>query len=295
MQFNERFPLDFQGMKNKMIRDSLLDIEFIDFESPSYGILNPDKTIFIGSNKQLKNDIFDLFLRTRAHHFVQLSREDYLENLFLGSQILKFPGRFLQAPYPSFFSVHASNSSKSSPPPQIFEFQFRIFHDRLQMMSQMEAFLSLNENTAKITPEVMLITDELFKNALFSPIDIDGRRLFHPSKNKITDAKIDETRPAKLFVVYDQKKVLVGCQDFYGSLNPNYFLDSLYTLDDPILERDLRSGQSGLGFRNIIEKSSDLIVVSRRNIQTLVCIMMPLGLTAKKLSLVPKNFHFHFF
>src|SRR5690606_27494416 len=143
------------------------------------------------------------------------------------------------------------------------------YYDRSNILTQLEAFLEQDPATLQQLDSLVLIMDEMMKNALWAPIDLDGRRIFSPELNSITDPKMDAGRPGKIFVIHDAERLVIGCVDLYGSLDPTGFIDQLNQTFDPYLQEEVSQRSFGLGFKNMIDHCSDLVVVSRRNIQTL--------------------------
>lgn len=276
------------------MREALIGIDTIEFEAPSYGIFNSNQTIFIGQETPI-HEILGLFSRFRASQFVQIARPGFMNNLYLGASLLKHPGRFMQAPYLVLFPNPLSAQEAVSPPPKAMEFLFYQYFDRNNILSQLEAFLEQYPVALQHLDTVVLMMDEMMKNALWAPIDYDGRRIYSPELNVITDPKMEASRPGKIFVIFDAQRLMVGCLDMYGSLEPTGFIDLLNQTVDPYLQDDAAQRNYGLGFKNMMDHCSDLVVVSRRNIQTLVCCGIQLGIPIKKHVTLPKNIHFHFY
>lgn len=294
VKLHERFKEQFSKVKNVPMRDALIGIDTIDFEDPSYGIFSPNQTIFVGKNTGLP-DIFGVFARFRVSQFVQIDRPDYLNSLYLGAAILKRPGRFLKMPYPVLFPNLSSSQVPSPTPPRIFEATFKHYNDRNEVLANLESFLELEPATLQHLDSVVLIIDEMMKNSLWANIDEDGRRIYSPEVNSISDPTMNPQHPGRLFVIHDTERLMVGCRDDYGSLEPTGFIDLLNQTFDPYLQDDIAHRGYGLGFKNMIDHSSDLIVVSRRNVQTFVCCGIRLGIPSRKHLSLPKNIHFHFF
>ncbi len=294
MKIHERFEDQFRKIKNSVMRETLIGIDVLDFSAPSYGIFNPNQTIFVGQDTPL-HDIFNVFSRFRASQFVQTTNPDFMNNLYLGASLLKHPGRFLQAPYLVLFPNPLSAQEPVSPAPKAMEFLFYQYHDRANILTQLEAFLEQNPQAHQQLDSLVLIMDEMMKNALWAPIDLDGRRIYSPELNRITDPKMDASRPGKIFVIHGAGRLIVGCSDLYGSLDPTGFIDQLIQIFDPYVREEISQSSFGLGFKNMIDHCSDLVVVSRRNIQTLVCCGLRLGIPDRKHLSMPKNIHFHFF
>ncbi|MGE3388346.1 MAG: hypothetical protein AB7K41_16595, partial [Bdellovibrionales bacterium] len=294
MKIHERFEQQFRQIKNATVRDALIGIEAIDFGAPSYGIFNPNQTVFVGRDTPL-HEIFGIFSRFRVYQFVQIERPDFMNNLYLASAILKHPGRFTQSPYPMLFPNQNSSQETATPAPHAVEFTFQHYQDRNHILSKLETFLEQTPAAHQQIDSVVLIIDEMMKNSLWAPIDDDGRRIYSPDLNSITDPRMEPDKPGKIFVLHDAKRLIIGCKDLYGSLEPTGFVDLLNQTFDPYLQEDLAQRNYGLGYKNMIDHSSDLIVVSRRNVQTVVCCSLQLGIPSKKHLSMPKNIHFHFY
>jgi hypothetical protein len=292
MKLQERFRELIQPVKNPNLIRILSDVEVYDITDSGYGIINPRQTIFIGTDTSVY-DVLNLFSRLRVNNFVHTGRTDVLRNLIAGSAILRVPGFFLKHPlYYLLPDIRAEGVNRSMAIRAV-AIPFQTSQDRESLLARAEEFLSGDPLVAGMIERALRLIDEMVVNALRSPIDANGRRLYPAENLDSMELSMGPDHHGRLFLAFDKEQLVIGCEDPFGSLDSNQFMDLLLAIYDPVLQNEGLVDTKELGIKLMIDNCSDFIMVSRRNIRTTVCCV--LRFSSHQRGRLGTNFHFHFF
>ena len=240
-------------------------------------------------------DIIPLMQKYNLEHFVQVDRDDFIYDLFAGSIMLQKPTAFIKNPLPFFINHFKPDPEKN--PVRSSEFTFNQSPDKAHVLAQLADFLQGHRKTSNFIESVHMIADEMIMNALYNaPVDNEGKPMYM-DVDRAETVELPDSKTAKIFVTHDEKRLLIGCEDPFGTVNRFKIMNQFAkvyrkaTLPSP----NEGTGGAGLGCKMMIDHSCDYYMVVQKGVKTLVCCALPLGVSFTKAARMPKNLHIVFF
>lgn len=267
----------------KALQPLLEKIQFLYFPDDHLKILaaeNHNNTIIIMNSGEMK-DLVQMTLLGFSH-VVQRSRADFPQELLASALMVARPSAFKKDPIPFFFTGFANSKGSTEP----LENLKRVFHrseDKSDILHSLVGFLKHKPQLEILTDLCVQIADELIANALFNaPVDFRGDPIFQqaPRTRKI---EMPSNKPITLFVCYSDYRLVIGCEDLYGSLKRHVFVTHLELAlgGDMARPRPPHSAGAGLGLRYIIENSAGFYAYCERGARSLIaCGLVLQGLKA---------------
>ncbi len=299
MKILEKFAAELIKLNSPSLLNVLEDINLVDLDANSAEAIisskyNVPMTIAIGSDIPMGHCL-ELCTKTSIRHFVQRNRENFFFELFAAALMLKKPATFMKNPAPFFISKIAKEIDSSNVNHSI-EISFVASNEKDRVMSEILDFIQKHPQINHFTGSVLQVVDEMMMNALYdAPAGRKGGGMYVDLDRKMPTS-LKENEFAKVFLALDQHKLLIGCEDSFGSVNEAKLLKRLHTVyTDPITRPLSGTGGAGLGCKIMIENSSGFYVIVNRYSKTLFCCSMPLGTSFIKAQTLPKHFHYCFF
>jgi hypothetical protein len=206
--------------------------------------------------------------------------------------LIKKPEGFLKNPIPFFVSNFEGDPDYKAKY-RSASFVLKTTDEKTGLMSELRKFLTKRKSTKALMHPVLLIADELLANAFFNaPVDSLGTPTH---RNVQRDASFKLSKPVRFFIAHDRKRLVVGCQDDFGSISRTQLLQALsraYSGKKSRVDAEARS--AGLGCKMMIDRSLAFYVVTKKKRQSLVCCALDLGRGQLRAELVPKNVHLCF-
>ncbi|MCC6138792.1 MAG: hypothetical protein IT287_09175 [Bdellovibrionaceae bacterium] len=247
------------------------------------------KTVLIYKNKT--KQIVEL-LANGFEHAVCSQREDFSSELLCSALMTLRPDSFLKNPLPFFFNGFDPNSEGSDRKDNNFTVTFDSTEQKEQLMEHLVKFWSKRSAIASLQDICLQIADEMFTNIFFNaPVDARGLRPLK-QQSRTTTIHLPERYKAKMFSCYTDEKVIIGCEDPFGSISRNeimFRLESIY-LEAMSAPRAHTAG-SGLGLKFLIDNSANFYLFSEKGKKTIfACGLILKGLKANLTA--SKNIHF---
>lgn len=226
-------------------------------------------------------------------HCVQEGREDFAQELLASSLMVHRPLAFLRQPITFFFNGFQTFQAAEQKGRHI-KLKFSSSTEKDLVLERLGGFLDNSSAMAAIKDICLQTADELITNAIFNaPVRTSGVRLNdRVERSEITF--LPDGKSATLFSCFSDDRVIVGCEDPFGSLTHKELmthLSSVYKEGSAVVRRS--GAGAGLGFRFMIENSANLYFLSTRGHRTLVaCGFLLKGLRANLTA--GKHFHFSF-
>lgn len=298
MQLLDKFKEQFAHLlSNKALLPLLENVEIVDVDTDNLNSvgndIDPKKTIFVGHKTSPKEALSHL-LKFDIEHFVQIDRDDFFYDLFAACVMLKKPASFINNPLPFF--IKNFNPIESMSPIRSTTLTFSSSAEKSPILHSIQQFLQEHQKTSNFMDAIHVIADELIMNATYNaPVDGDGKHIYmNKDRSEVVD--LPEDKAAKIFVTHDERRLLIGCEDPYGSVNRFKMLSQLAKVHkDSQSSPNEGTGGAGLGSKMMIDYSCGFYVVVKKNQKTLVCCSLPLGVSFRKAEKFSKNLHFTFF
>lgn len=275
------------------LRPFLSQIEVIhmpeDAHRPS-AFMRPSQTVVVATHLKTK-EMIELALRG-FEHFVQRDRDDFAQELLVSGLMAVRPKDFSENPIPFFFTGFQQPKTASSSTHLVQE--FRGSEDKNVIIDRLHTFLGQHRGVVRLRDICLQVADEMISNACFNaPQLADGRRPFQ-LVDRSTHVKLPGTIPGIVFATYTDKKLVIGCQDPFGTFNRVEMLTHLRReMRDEKSTPRMGSGGAGIGLRYMIESSANFYVYGEQGRKTIVACAFKVG-SLKENLLDDRHLHFSF-
>lgn len=236
--------------------------------------LHQDTTTFIYSDSWKENEILGL-ASTGLFPCLLNSSSPFFESHLRSSLLIQTnPSEFLTNPLPFLFQSE----------PLSLTLSFHKKSDKLEMMRQFEAFVSLTKSQLALD-NVRILFQELFMNALYDA----------PNEAKKLGFATDKKNRQMLFA-FDTDKLIISCFDPYGSLDPLSLIKRIekiiHSSTAQVINFDPNKGGAGIGCSLLYRYSSHLSLVVEEGKRTRVTCTIPLKMSQRKFELLEKNIQY---
>lgn len=257
---------------HEALQPLLQDISFLTFPEDQELIRSPAMTprkIIILIQKATIAEMIEL-LELGFSHCIQMDRSDFAQELLASCLMSERPQSFIKDPLPFFFTGFKD--------PQKHPFLERQMvlpltrsSDKQYILNRLELFLIQNNRLSGLKDIAIQVGDELISNALFSaPVNYEGLPIYE-NEPRTSEVILPSNKRARFFAAFSDDLLVVGCEDLFGSIRKDLLMSHL--------SRVFRTGKAtprmqtagaGLGFKYMIENSTNFYVYSERNKRTLV-------------------------
>jgi hypothetical protein len=233
------------------------------------------------------------YLEVGFEHCVQQNRDDFAQELLTSGFMAQRPEIFNRDPITFFFNGFQSLEDATYSGRHI-KFPFRSSGEKPLILDRLDGFLENSTAMSSIKELCLQAADELISNAIFhAPVKPNGVRI-NDKFERNEDIWLPEDKEAVLFACFSDQRVIIGCDDPFGSLSRGTLLMQLRSVfkDDTV---SVRPGgpSAGIGFKYLVDNCANFYVMSSKGKRTLVaCAFLLQGLKANLAA--PKHFHLSF-
>lgn len=209
------------------------------------------------------------------------------ENLVLG------PDAFFEFPMASILAPDDVTAAKE----QALICLDHFFDSSAQKRGMLEAvgkYLESKGLSQTLIEDVSAVADEFITNAIYNAPFIDPHTFVNPGLNRLdTEIKLKGGKAGRLMMGHDDNQLVIACEDPYGSLNLDYYLNKIRStyLRGPAATMNFGAGGAGLGSYIIFNAGSSLFFGVKAASVTLLCCAIPLKMSYKKRVQLPKHLH----
>ena len=171
------------------------------------------------------------------------------------------------------------------------QINFKESVQKSETIEKVKAWLSGVKGAKRLDDAIYLIVDELFTNAIYNALPFfvglnDG--LDRREKVDLTDRKT-----CKLFVGYNERRLILGCSDSFGSLNIVKLITQLHSTYLKGIAGSIKygAGGAGVGSRLMFDSCINFYIGVREHEQTTVALGLPIGPNARGIDTSFKNIH----
>ncbi|MGE4131329.1 MAG: hypothetical protein AB7F86_06800 [Bdellovibrionales bacterium] len=277
--------------KLKPILDQVAVLRY-PMDKKSFPSARPQETVVVVDGARLI-DVLNLS-GLGFEHIIQAKREDFANELLASSLMCVRPDSFRANPIPFFLGGFGSFDAKMNQDNHLM-MRFGKPSEKTVTMDWIADFLDGNAKAKTLRDLVLQVADEMMTNALFNaPVSKGKTHLF---KHLPRDAPVElSSRMAPtVFLSLVKSRLVIGCKDEYGTLTQKQLLTHLKisSTQGKAVLRPGGVGGAGLGFRLLIENSSNFYCLVEKGRFTIVaCSFLLKGLRANRNT--PKHFHASF-
>jgi hypothetical protein len=145
-----------------------------------------------------------------------------------------------------------------------------------------------------LTEDVLAVSDELFTNAIYNAPFVDLKTGRNPGVSRQdAEVRMDFTRKGSISLAFDQSQLVISCRDPYGSLNIRHFIEKIQKTYSrgPAATLNFGPGGAGLGSYIIFNTGLSLYFGVDHGHTTVVCCVIPVGLSYRRRIQLPKHLH----
>jgi len=259
-------------------------VELIDLKNVTTGGIYDKKIAICRDTPPEKN--LAKTLETNIKHIVQINALEFKKEVATSDLMIVDPNKFFENPSAAILDPvnFAKNCQKIEP---IFNYKFTNLSEKGKIINRIETVLLKFCKSKSFIYDVQLVSDELITNAIFHATeDIDTRKDYMTVPNQ-----------GEIFIAKDKNRIVVGCKDTHGKLNPKKLFTRLHLCYTSEIAEKINMGKGGAGIGSflIYNVSSSYYVAVCENVQTIVCSLIPLQMGNRKRQKLPKNLHYIYF
>lgn len=234
--------------------------------------------------------LVQLVADNELNHVVQLTNKQFKEELNTSALMLSDSNLFFKKPIVSV--LDPENIDKCEDKNYIlWERVFSYKETKTRDLDELEEFLATQIKQKSTIQNIRLIADELYTNAVYNaPLTKFGKQIL----KVIPFRKYKKPKPAKLFVAKQNDRLIIGCEDQFGSLKVSALMKrvkSIYSkgVGDSI-KFSSRAG-AGIGTYMVLQACTSYIAAVYEEQKTLVMGVIQLGMSSRQREELPKNIH----
>jgi hypothetical protein len=267
------------------------DIRFLELPLTSVIPTTWQACIGIG-DRMTPSTVLDCALSHDIRQIVQRSGIALEREILVSKAMLMSPRQFLDHPLATILSPESVSQAREKEL-TLFEREFNEPTQKQEIIEHLQNGLDVSVNRS-LVPELLLVVDELFSNAVFNA-PFKGRSRTSSGKHDKTHLmRHMKLRPGRVFIGADTDRLVIGCSDQYGTLDPKMLFERIQgCLTEGVLENmNFGDGGAGIGSFMVYLAAASLYVGVDKNKRTLVCVSLPKKGCWSKRQVTPKNLHF---
>ncbi len=248
---------------------------------------NPETFVVVMRSGDLKS--MSEIIKAGFIHIVQINRPDFAQEILTSALMIARPMSFLNNPLP--FILSGGTTTEEDKNSELI-LPFSSTENRGFLLTELEDFLKKKPKTAGVLDLCIQTADELITNALFhAPVNSKGEHIYQ-YVHRTEVIRLPDDKKANLFCKFTDYRIVVGCEDFYGSINRGAVINHLVATLEPeqIKPKSGLNSGAGMGLRFMIGNSANFYMYCNPQKQTLVaCAFLTEGMKANLNAL--KNIH----
>ncbi len=226
-------------------------------------------------------------------HVCQTQGLDYDKEIRSTNNIISAPESFFAYPVATIFTPE-DLSPAAEAARVVYDTNFNSSNQKRTVLESVTNTLVSKNIPQTMIDDVILVADELFTNAIYNAPFVDKVTHVNPGISRnLLEITLEEGKHGRLFLAQEDKRLVVGCIDPYGSLSIERYLGKMkatYALG-AAATMNFGSGGAGLGSYIIFNTGCSLYVGVRPGHATVICCIFPLGMSNRKRATLPKHLH----
>lgn len=239
--------------------------------------------------------VLSLVIDSGAQHVVQESHPFVNQEIFT-AEVLKNGGElFFTRPVESIFSPKNINSDVSKN--ILFHKKFFEASQKKEIILNIEGILQKSIKSSSLRADVITIADEMVTNAVFNAPFVDLENTASGASREDSTIKMNENKWGQIWLAHDDNRILVLCQDDYGTLNPEKMFKKIRHIYLTSIGENINmtgQGGAGIGTFMMFNTSVSFFVGVRKSRTTLIGCILPKKGSLRERSQMLKNLHFIF-
>lgn len=258
------------------------------------GVVSPVNSACIGVSENLEpSQVLDLAIDSGLEHICQRSGHFFDEEVRSANCIIESPESYRTFPIATILTPEDLND-QSERALLCMERHFDSSLQKHDVLTELNNAMQSKGLSQTIVEDIIAVSDELYTNAIFNAPFVDRHTQKNPGVSRNTsEVKLEGGKFARLFLAHDENRLLVGCEDPYGSLNLNRYLKKIRNTYQrgPAAAINFGPGGAGIGSYIIFNAGSSLYFGVWPGHVTIVCCLVPLGMSNRKRVQLAKHVH----
>lgn len=238
-------------------------------------------------------DLLKLATEVGFTNICQKQGFEFQRELKSAHALVESPESFLEFPVASILSPHGLNRQAE----RGFVLMDEMFDSSAQKRSVLTSVLKALDSKSlaqTMIEDVTAVADEFFTNAVFNAPFIDTTTMRNPGiSRQDLEIKYETGLQGRLFLASDDSRLVVGVMDPFGALDLKFYLNKIKAtyLRGPAATMNFGPGGAGLGSYIIFNTGSSLYFGVWPKRATVLCCVIPLGMSYRKRVQLPKHLH----
>lgn len=238
-------------------------------------------------------EIIRLAVENGFNQICQKTGHEFSKEMAAAQLLARTPQSFFDFPIASIFSPdHLSADAEKTF--VFFDQKFNSTAQKPETLSKLFAAFEKAGISSSVTQDATMVADEFFTNALFNAPFVDPATNKNPNVvRQNTVVNYDGGKEGHLFAAKDEKRLLIGVRDPYGTLDLKFFLGKIKATFDKGPEQTINFGPggAGLGSYMIFNVGVSFYFGVLPKHETILCCVIPLGISDRRRAMLPKNLH----
>lgn len=242
------------------------------------------------TDKKSPEEVISFVLKNQKRHLVQESNLFLKDEINAAAQMIYAPKKFLEFPLMTLFHSEGSTENEL----RQFQFPFNSNGQKFDLLKKFEKFFNGISDSLAVLHDASLIIDELFTNAMYNAPFNNLENTASGKKRDESEFEMEDGRSGKIFASVHANRMVIGCEDPYGTLNVKKILQRIQSC--LVLGADkmisFEKGGAGIGSYLLFMSSVSLYIGVQKHHKTVICSALPIGIGDLKRNEMPKSLHF---
>jgi len=235
------------------------------------------------------HDVVRYAVELDASQIIQDSNPHYPTELNSALTMLDHPGTYFDAPFSTILTPDSAGP-EAEEKQILLDVRFSKTSEKDETLGQVEKAILALARPQSLLYDVKLVADELFMNALYNaPVGSHS-----PKVDRNLNVELPKGKSCRMALGRDEGRLVLVCEDAYGSLDINKYLERLLKCYDDGVKNAMNwgVGGAGIGCYMIFESCMSIFLGVQPGRRTIVCCVFALGKGTRARQEMSKSIHY---
>jgi hypothetical protein len=258
------------------------------------GLAKPVDPACVGVAENLEPvQILGLALSNGLQHICQKKGHMYDEEVASSEALIAAQDSYLEFPVASILDPSNVNQ-KAERKHLVLDEHFDRSSQKQEIYDKVSSTMTQKGIARTVMDEINAVADEMFTNALYNAPFVDLSTHKNPGVSRQNlEIKLDGGKFGRIFLAHSEKRLIIGCEDPFGSLDLRHFLSRIKSTYErgPAATMNFGPGGAGIGSYIIFNAGASLYFGVAPGRVTILCCVIPLGMSNRQRTNLPKHLH----
>lgn len=179
----------------------------------------------------------------------------------------------------------------------VFNSRFRQALQKSELLKNIEDVLVEPVKSTSLRADIITIADEMITNAIYNAPFVDAENTSSGVARDSENVTMGADKSGQMWVALDEERILVLCEDDYGTLNPLKMLERIRKCYATSVAESMNmdgAGGAGIGSFMMFNASVSFFVGVEKSKKTIIGCILPRKGSGKMRAQMVKNLHFIF-